>query len=186
MPIEGKSVLAVVLAIADCTIGWGKECDVISRSQMSTRTGIAGKSTLSLAIQTALDRGYILRTKKGNSFSYSVASELVLKQDTQKITRIKDSIDRDIDAVFAVAVKSYEDGIGPINKDISDMLQDAVDTFPAGWIPLAIREAVKYNARSWAYVQKVMENWQARGFVSSNGSAPQVVSKPAKDGGFYT
>ncbi len=56
----------------------------------------------------------------------------------------------------------YEQNIGALTPLIAEQLQDAEKEFPLQWIEEAFAEAVKQNARSWAYVKKILDN-RARG-----------------------
>ncbi len=56
----------------------------------------------------------------------------------------------------------YEQNIGTLTPLIVEQLEDAAREFPAEWIEYAFAEAVKQNARSWAYVKKILDN-KARG-----------------------
>jgi DNA replication protein len=56
----------------------------------------------------------------------------------------------------------YEQNIGALTPLIADQLRDAEQEFPPTWIEEAFAEAVKQNARSWAYVKKILDN-KARG-----------------------
>jgi len=56
----------------------------------------------------------------------------------------------------------YEQNIGALTPLIADQLRDAEQEFPPNWIEEAFAEAVKQNARSWAYVKKILDN-KARG-----------------------
>jgi len=51
----------------------------------------------------------------------------------------------------------YEQNIGLLTPMLADELRDAEATFPAAWIEEAFRQAVRQNARSWAYVCKILE-----------------------------
>ena len=51
----------------------------------------------------------------------------------------------------------YEQHIGLITPMLADELRDAEATYPAAWIADAFREAIRQNARSWAYVRKILE-----------------------------
>jgi len=51
----------------------------------------------------------------------------------------------------------YEQNIGPLTPMLADELRDAEATYPAMWIQDAFRQAVRQNARSWAYVRKILE-----------------------------
>lgn len=57
----------------------------------------------------------------------------------------------------------YEQNIGVLQPLIADQLRDAEATYPAAWIEEAFRVAVEQNARSWAYVRKVLERWAREG-----------------------
>ena len=51
----------------------------------------------------------------------------------------------------------YEQNIGALTPLIADQLRDAEQEFPPQWIEEAFAEAVKQNARSWAYVKKILD-----------------------------
>src|SRR5512136_157430 len=53
--------------------------------------------------------------------------------------------------------KLYEQHIGLLTPMLADELRDAEATYPAVWIEDAFRQAVRQNARSWAYVRKTLE-----------------------------
>jgi hypothetical protein len=53
--------------------------------------------------------------------------------------------------------KLYEQHIGLLTPMLADELRDAEATYPAAWIEDAVRQAVRQNARSWAYVRKILE-----------------------------
>jgi DnaD/phage-associated family protein len=57
----------------------------------------------------------------------------------------------------------YEDNIGPLTPLIADALKDAASEYAATWIEAAFREAVQNNARSWRYIQAVLERWRKEG-----------------------
>lgn len=51
----------------------------------------------------------------------------------------------------------YEQHIGLLTPMLADELRDAETTYPMAWIEDAFRQAVRQNARSWAYVRKNLE-----------------------------
>lgn len=63
----------------------------------------------------------------------------------------------------ANAFQLYEQNIGPLTPLIADQISRAVEDYPGDWIEDAIGEAVNYNRRSWRYVLRILENWQAMG-----------------------
>jgi len=62
-----------------------------------------------------------------------------------------------------IIFKSYENNIAMITEKSASFIGDALDTYPAQWILDAIGEAVKHNARNWAYIEKILKTWKARG-----------------------
>ncbi len=65
----------------------------------------------------------------------------------------------------------YEENIGPLTPMIADALKDAEKDYTAVWVADAIRVAVDNNARSWRYIQSVLERWRKEG-RSSHETAP--------------
>jgi DnaD/phage-associated family protein len=57
----------------------------------------------------------------------------------------------------------YEGHIGVLTPMIADALREAEDTYPASWIEDAFRLAVENNARSWRYVNAILNRWQVEG-----------------------
>lgn len=65
----------------------------------------------------------------------------------------------------------YEENIGPLTPMIADALKDAEKDYTAVWVADAIRIAVDNNARSWRYIQSVLERWRKEG-RGSHETAP--------------
>jgi len=57
----------------------------------------------------------------------------------------------------------YEQNIGLLQPIIAEELKDAEETYPQEWIEEAFRIAAEQNARSWKYVQKILERWSSEG-----------------------
>ncbi len=57
----------------------------------------------------------------------------------------------------------YESNIGMLTPVIAQNLLEAIKHYPKGWVSDAIKVAAENNARSWRYIEKVLENWQAHG-----------------------
>lgn len=64
----------------------------------------------------------------------------------------------------------YENEIGLLPPIVADKIAAAEREYPADWIEKAIREAVRHNARKWAYVEAILKRWKIEGFANSNGS----------------
>jgi len=61
------------------------------------------------------------------------------------------------------AFRLYEQNIGTLTPLIADQISRAIEEYPDDWIEDALAEAVTYNRRSWRYVTRILENWQAYG-----------------------
>lgn len=57
----------------------------------------------------------------------------------------------------------YEENIGPLTPMLSEILQDAESTYPAGWIEDAIQIALEKNVRHWRYIEAILKSWQKEG-----------------------
>jgi DnaD/phage-associated family protein len=57
----------------------------------------------------------------------------------------------------------YEENIGVLTPLIAEELQEAESTYPAEWIKDAMRIAVENNARSWRYVNAILNRWKEKG-----------------------
>ncbi len=57
----------------------------------------------------------------------------------------------------------YEENIGPLTPLIADALRDAEKTYSPEWIVEAVEISVKYNKRSWHYVESILKRWKEKG-----------------------
>lgn len=57
----------------------------------------------------------------------------------------------------------YEENIGPLTPLMSEILQDAEERFPAGWIEDAIQIAIEKNVRNWRYIDAILKSWEKEG-----------------------
>ena len=69
------------------------------------------------------------------------------------------------DSSLALISQLYEDNVGVITPLIADELKEASERYREhqGWIEAAFREAAKANVRSWKYIQRILERWEAEG-----------------------
>ncbi|MDG1839285.1 MAG: DnaD domain protein [Dehalococcoidia bacterium] len=72
-----------------------------------------------------------------------------------------------------VAIK-YEQEIGIITPSIATTLQNSESRYPMNWILEAISVAAESNARSWRYVQTILENWQKNGRNNGNQKTTRI------------
>lgn len=57
----------------------------------------------------------------------------------------------------------YEANIGELSETMENELNLAVKQFSASWVIDAIREAVKKDKKSWAYIAGILKNWKRYG-----------------------
>lgn len=57
----------------------------------------------------------------------------------------------------------YEQNIGPLTPMIAEVLRQAEEDYPLGWIEDAMRIAVENNVRKWRYVEGILKDWHNRG-----------------------
>jgi DNA replication protein len=57
----------------------------------------------------------------------------------------------------------YEQNIGPLTPLIADLLRNAAEQYSDQEVTIAIRAAVEQNARSWRYVEAVLEGRSSEG-----------------------
>ncbi len=63
---------------------------------------------------------------------------------------------------------AYEQNIGMLTPVIADKILAAIKEYPELWIVKAIGIAAENNARSWRYVEVVLERWKAHGIDDSH------------------
>jgi DNA replication protein len=59
--------------------------------------------------------------------------------------------------------RKYEENIGPLTPHMADLLREAEEGYPPGWVEEAIGLAVERNVRSWRYIAGILERWKAEG-----------------------
>ena len=57
----------------------------------------------------------------------------------------------------------YENNIGPLTPLISEEIEAALRQFSEEWIRKAVQEAVRYEARSWRYIEAILRKWKTEG-----------------------
>lgn len=69
------------------------------------------------------------------------------------------------EAMVAELSRCYEDNIGLLSATARELFDDFLEEYhgPISWIAEAFKEGVKYNHRNWAYIRKILMNWQTEG-----------------------
>ena len=73
---------------------------------------------------------------------------------------------------FALLVREYEQNIGVITKITNELLSDDFEQYGYELCSSAIKEAVRQNKRTWAYVQGILKKRWANGYrpeLQNNG-----------------
>ncbi len=123
----------------------------------------AGDSeSLSETLGRLLRRGVVIEvTRPGESemcFALNSARgrKLVGAESGESHIRLRGSDGKDRSTnIFSL----YEDAIGTLSPLLADDLRQAEKLYPLAWIEEAFTLAVKYNKRSWRYVQTILERW---------------------------
>ncbi len=76
----------------------------------------------------------------------------------------------------------YEQNVVLLTPMIADELKEALKLYPEVWIKDAIKEAVNLNKRSWRYISKILDNWNAGGrndgtYLGSAQKSPDKYTK---------
>lgn len=190
MPRAKPNTFKVVAAVVRMTAGWHREQAELTFDDLQKMTGIAGRSTLSRAIDDALAEGFIGRVESGRSFCYSTKVVLldsakleptVSEQNREQsqngtdnsirieppTTSPKEKINEkkkesDGGGLSAVVAK-YEQEIGSLTLHMREQIISALDEFGAKEVVEAINIAAESNVRTWKYVGGVLKRRRANG-----------------------
>lgn len=92
LPHISSNAAKVMIAVARKTIGWNKDADRLSFSQLISLTGL-NRTPLTAAIQELTERGVIEREPVKNSFTYRIGEQSRIKTDLEQ-SRIKTDSDQ--------------------------------------------------------------------------------------------
>ena len=124
----------------------------------------AGESSLAQGLERAIARGTLLKAqdrKTGETlyFANSERGRAAVAALERGATTTTVELAADRQNIFQL----YEQTVGTLTPLIADELREAEQEYPAAWIEDAFRQAARQNARSWAYVRKVLESRARRG-----------------------
>lgn len=129
------------------------------------------EETLNVALERACRRGVLLRAEvmleNGAEQLYFINAE----PGRIAVEQIRKGLWQPGDAGKPVEIlperpniyQLYEANIGPLTPMIAESLKDAEREYPPQWLPEAIRIAVESNARSWRFIQAVLDRWKREG-----------------------
>lgn len=123
-----------------------------------------GENDLARGLDRAIARGTLLKAQDGGS------GETLYFANTERGRSAVVAIERgatvttiELAAERPNIFRLYEQNIGLLTPIVADELREAQKDYPAAWIEDAFREAARRNARSWAYVKKVLQARERRG-----------------------
>ena len=103
---------------------------------------------------------YFLNDEKNRAATRRIAAgELKLDNLAAAITVAPPLPPPDLPDIFSL----YEQNIGLLTPIIAEELKEALKLYPEAWIKDAIKESVSLNKRSWRYISKILDNWNAGG-----------------------
>lgn len=154
----------------------------LSRAELAGAAGLDA-AAVDAALARAAARGTVLalgaRNPHGESERFYFLNDARGRRDIQQVRRGTLRLKRGAAPheppsapkpnVFAL----YEQHIGMLTPLMAETLQEVAPQYPEAWIAEAFAQAVRYNKRSWRYVEAILKRWQ------SDGRKPEPPRKPS-------
>jgi DNA replication protein len=145
------------------------------------------EQTLAAALERAVNHGILLRAEVAFSESREMLYFLNAAPGRRAVEQIRLGHWRpapgqtiEILPERPTIYQLYEANIGPLTPLIGEALADAEREYPPGWVEEAIHIAVTRNARSWRFIEAVLNRWL------KEGKRDALVEKPdQRDGRRY-
>jgi hypothetical protein len=164
--IELKVTLACLkqLTTKPGAVRWVTWTELADDRSLLRGLGEAGESALAQGLDRAVARGTLLKAQDNRS------GEWLYFANTERGRAAVTAIERgattsmiELSAGQPNIFRLYEQTIGPLTPILADELREAEKEYPAAWIEDAFRQAARQNARSWAYVKKVLQARERQG-----------------------
>ena len=191
LPNMKDAELRVVLSIARKTIGWHKQHDRISLTQLQKMTGMSRQGVLN-GITDAVERGVVEKIEhEVGSYEYGLVvnevdrpvnevDQLVVNEvDTQKKV-IKETNQKETGVHNHNVFAAYEDTIGTLSKFVGEKLNDMVNEYTEEWVILALGVAAENNIRKLSYVEGVLVGCKSEGRKPGDNKGRE--NKPVSSG----
>jgi len=156
-------------------------------------TRVSAEEALNDGLERAVGRGILLRALAENAdpssalyFLNTARGRAALQAygkgewSPQGVARAPLALEMERPNIFRL----YEENIGPLTPMIAEMLRDAEQQYPMRWIEEAVRIAVENNARSWRYIDKILQSWQRREPDGANRRDPEKDRRRYLEGEF--
>lgn len=128
----------------------------------------------------AVKRAYLYHEETGK---YSIDTVSILNSESVSLSESlnKDKAEPEALPPLPDAYTTYENNIGSITSFIADGIDNWLKIYPENWIPAAIEEAVKNNARNFKYCDAILKRWAVDGFKSDKKPKKQELSQFEKN-----
>lgn len=121
------------------------------------------ETALARGLAAAMERGTAVRHADRDGVRYTINSQASRRALAAEIDTASEIAAPAATEPLPTIYHLYEDTIGTISPLIADELRAAEADYPLAWIIDAFREAARANHRSWRYVLKILQRWQAEG-----------------------
>jgi DnaD/phage-associated family protein len=151
-----------LLALKQGRLRWITQSELVADRDLLR--ALSDQAEVERGLQRALARGTLLLAHEGASGEalYFANTERG-RAATAALARGESLTTIELAAQRPTIFQLYEHTIGALTPLIADELREAAQEFPATWIEDAFRDAARQNARSWAYVRKILDNRARRG-----------------------
>ncbi len=102
---------------------------------------------------------YLLNDEKNRDVARKIIAGDIILKDLNPAPGLEMPSAPELPDIFSL----YEQNVGLLTPMIAEELKEALKLYPEVWIKDAIKEAVSLNKRSWRYISKILDNWNAGG-----------------------
>lgn len=136
-----------------------------------TQLGRNGRVEAQRGLEEALNRGTVLRAEAPDGQAWLLLNSVQDKRAADAIRRgeLTPAGGRLPQTPVPVALPQrdiftlYEENIGLLTPLMAERLQEAEQEYPALWVQEAFQIASENNARSWSYVEAILQRWKSEG-----------------------
>ena len=124
------------------------------------KTTVSNPETIGFEAENLTEQGFAVQNQGEQRFSKPENTESEYEYESE--AESKESSGR-TDTALAKLIQDYEQEIGVFPRSALDKLQAYRAQAGDEMVHLAIQEAAQHNARSWSYVDGVLDSWRKEG-----------------------
>jgi DnaD/phage-associated family protein len=83
----------------------------------------------------------------------------------------------EVDPKITAIYKNFENNIHCLTARVKEILEDFIKEYGVDWVTDAVEESIRHNARNVSYIEKILENWKAKGRGEQVKKQPAVSSE---------